>query len=52
MLAEELSGQQLDALFETWLYTGERPAEALVGTSGRSTGADAEADHPSLTHRR
>jgi aminopeptidase N len=38
-LAEHISGQQLDDLFDTWLYTPGKPAlpAALVGPSaGRS----------------
>jgi aminopeptidase N len=33
-LAEDISGQQLDALFDTWLFTGEKPPpEAVSGGS-------------------
>jgi hypothetical protein len=37
-LAERVSGQDLDALFTTWLYTGEKPAglEPEVGAAARS----------------
>ena len=34
--AEEVSGQQLDALFETWLYTGEKPAPSAVSAQARA----------------
>ena len=44
--AEEVSGQQLDALFETWLYTGEKPALSAVSAQGgaRLSTAQARAD--------
>ena len=32
-LAERISGQQLDDLFETWLFTGERPPELDAAAS-------------------
>jgi aminopeptidase N len=41
-LAERISGQQLDSLFETWLFTPGRPdlsgAAALSGPSARTFG--------------
>ena len=47
-LAEEISGTQLDALFDAWLFTGEKPAVGVamaatteVGTQA-ATSADAE----------
>jgi aminopeptidase N len=30
-LAEEISGQQLDALFNVWLFTGAKPVLAATG---------------------
>jgi aminopeptidase N len=30
-LAEEVSGQQLDVVFNTWLFTGEKPASIAAG---------------------
>ncbi|GAA1998050.1 M1 family aminopeptidase [Microbacterium pumilum] len=39
-LAEDLSGQDLGAFFETWLYTGERPADADADAGARSFGSE------------
>jgi aminopeptidase N len=33
--AEEVSGQQLDEVFETWLYTPRKPEPSAVSPSGR-----------------
>ena len=35
-LAERMSGQDLDDLFETWLFTPSKPVVALAATSGPS----------------
>jgi aminopeptidase N len=32
-LAEQISGQQLDALFDTWLFTAEKPPAAASATA-------------------
>ena len=41
-LAERVSGEQLDDLFQTWLYTGSKPeVEVLVAT--KKSGASAQA---------
>jgi Peptidase family M1 domain len=47
-LAERISGQQLDALFDAWLFTGEKPA--LLGPPGllSSSMAQREQDGPAL----
>ena len=44
--AEEVSGQQLDALFDTWLYTGAKPDLSAVSAQGgaRLSTAQARAD--------
>jgi len=34
--AEDVSGQQLDELFNTWLYTAHRPAPSAVSPQGRA----------------
>ncbi|WP_203230696.1 M1 family metallopeptidase [Agromyces humi] len=49
-LAEELSGQELDALFETWLYTGERPAEALSNLRSFDAGPTPKLTIPPSVH--
>jgi aminopeptidase N len=41
-LAEEISGQQLDDLFDTWLFTGEKPPPSAVSATAATT-ADAAA---------
>jgi aminopeptidase N len=41
-LAEEISGQQLDALFDVWLFTGAKPA--LAATGQRATTQRQQAD--------
>jgi aminopeptidase N len=38
-LAEEISGQQLDDLFTTWLYTAEKPPTGPDGSATRGAGA-------------
>jgi hypothetical protein len=38
-LAERISGQQLDGLFETWLYTPGKPALPGGRTTGQAAGA-------------
>ena len=43
-LAEQISGQQLDDLFETWLFTPEKPAGLDVLADGASAAAGAAAD--------
>ncbi len=35
-LAESISGQELDALFDTWLYTATKPDVAPVATAARA----------------
>ena len=34
--AEEVSGQRLDELFDTWLYTARKPAPWAVSPAGRA----------------
>jgi aminopeptidase N len=41
--AEEVSGQQLDELFETWLYTPQKPAPSAVSAQGRARFSTARA---------
>ena len=41
--AEEVSGQQLDELFQTWLYSPEKPAPSAVSAPGRATFSTARA---------
>ncbi len=41
-LAERVSGQQLDALFETWLYTSGKPAPSATAAPRTSARAHAE----------
>ena len=41
--AEDVSGQQLDDLFETWLYTPEKPAPSAVSAPGRARVSTARA---------
>ena len=41
--AEEVSGQPLDALFETWLYTGEKPELSAVSAQGGASLSTAQA---------
>jgi aminopeptidase N len=36
-LAERISGQQLDALFDAWLFTAGKPAIAAASVSGLSS---------------
>jgi hypothetical protein len=44
MLAERVSGEQLDELFRVWLFTGSKPAlEAAAGAAARTTAGDAPA---------
>ena len=38
-LAEQISGQELDDLFETWLYTPAKPDVGEVALVARSTAA-------------
>jgi aminopeptidase N len=45
-LAEEISGQQLDALFDTWLFTGEKP-ELPAAAAGAATRAASAQGAPS-----
>jgi aminopeptidase N len=35
-LAERISGQQLDELFGTWLFTAGKPSPAAAGVAGRT----------------
>jgi aminopeptidase N len=40
-LAEEISGQELDELFDIWLFTGEKPPpSAVTGPAARAKAAD------------
>ena len=41
--AEDVSGQQLDDLFETWLYTPQKPAPSAVSAPGRARVSTARA---------
>ena len=41
--AEDVSGQQLDELFETWLYTPQKPAPSAVSAPGRARVSTARA---------
>ncbi|HEV2870090.1 MAG TPA: hypothetical protein VG409_01605 [Actinomycetota bacterium] len=44
MLAERVSGEQLDELFRVWLFTGSKPAlEAAAAAAARTTAGDAPA---------
>jgi hypothetical protein len=43
-LAERISGQQLDDLFETWLFTAERPDVAASAAAARAAAASAGSD--------
>ena len=51
VLAEQISGQQLDGLFDTWLFTAGKPelAESAVSTKTANRGAAAKAAWHSLT---
>ena len=42
-LAERVSGQQLDELFEVWLFTGEKPASPAAAASRAAASASDEA---------
>jgi aminopeptidase N len=41
--AEEVAGRQLDAFFERWLFTPERPAELPAAPASAPARADAQA---------
>jgi aminopeptidase N len=41
--AEEVSGQALDELFETWLYTPQKPPASAISPQGRATRSTARA---------
>ena len=42
-LAERISGEQLDGLFETWLFTAGKPARATATATSTIAGAPATA---------
>jgi aminopeptidase N len=42
-IAEEESGERLDDLFETWLFTGEKPPAPAVQSTDAGSSADADA---------
>jgi hypothetical protein len=41
-LAERISGQQLDDVFDTWLFTGEKPPPAAVSGGARAARSTAQ----------
>jgi aminopeptidase N len=43
-LAERISGQQLDDLFETWLFTDSRPEVPVSAAAARAAAASAASD--------
>jgi aminopeptidase N len=47
-LAEEVSGQQLDELFEVWLFTGARPPASAVVPDGAARALTQEGDSGAL----
>jgi aminopeptidase N len=47
-LAEEISGRQLDALFETWLFTAGKPPPLAPARPARARGGVREADPDAL----
>ena len=47
-LAERISGEQLDAFFDTWLFTGAKPPELeAAAVAARSASAAAAVPHQS-----
>lgn len=46
LLAEKISGQQLDDLFETWLFTPEKPTSLALGNDAPAARAAAESTIP------
>jgi aminopeptidase N len=49
--AEDVSGQQLDDLFDTWLYTPEKPAASAVSPQGRARVSTAARARARAKHR-
>jgi hypothetical protein len=50
-LAERISGEQLDELFEVWLFTPEKPAVLEAAAAARVAGGSADLRHAPATVR-
>ena len=51
-LAERISGEQLDELFDAWLFTAGKPTFAVASATGTTTAATAAAEPPGPRRRR
>ena len=53
-LAEDVAGRQLDGLFETWLYTPEKPVVPAAESAGAATPSEINTSMRALDdlHRR